>query len=367
MKSRSPLATAAWIILAVLAGIAFLWLVVIRLISKLGGRGPCPYAVAWLVDNPVRRKYMGRTLDRIGIQPGERVLELGPGPGAFTLPAAERTLPGGSLVAVDIQPQMIAAVERRVRDAGVTNVETHVASAYDLPLAAGSVDRAFMTTVLAEIPDRHRALVELHRVLRPGGSLAVTEEFLDPDYPLARTVIGWAEAGVQAAEAGLAQAQAGKGVVGAQVAVAQAEVRVAQAQVSAAQAGARPEELRVAQAALDKARAAVRQAQTGYDRVGGGSDTPQTLALEQATLDLQMAQADYDRLSAGPRRTDLAPLQSGVQAAQAAEALVRAQAILTDSQIAAAEAAVAQATAARAGTPIAPKRCATSWRPLIWR
>jgi ubiquinone/menaquinone biosynthesis C-methylase UbiE len=88
---------------------------------------------------------------------------------------------------------MIAAVEEKAREAGLSNIETHIANAYDLPLDDGSVDRAFLVTVLPEIPDRHRALLELHRVLRPGGVLSITEEFLDPDYPLARTTIRWAE------------------------------------------------------------------------------------------------------------------------------------------------------------------------------
>lgn len=183
------------------SGIAFFWLVIFRLVSKLGNRGPCPYALAWMTDNPLRRWYMRDLLDRVGIRPGERVLELGPGPGAFTVDAAWRTKPDGSLVAVDIQPRMIAAVERKVRAAGLTNVETHVASAYELPLEGESVDRAFLVTVLPEIPDRQRALTELRRVLKPGGVLSITEEFLDPDYPLARTTIAWAEeAGFELAE-----------------------------------------------------------------------------------------------------------------------------------------------------------------------
>jgi ubiquinone/menaquinone biosynthesis C-methylase UbiE len=170
-------------------------------LAKLNGGEPCPYALAWLVDNPVRRRYMGVALNHLGIRPGERVLELGPGPGAFTVRAARRTEPGGSLVAVDIQPKMIAALEQRVQEADLTNVETHVASAYELPLEDESADRAFLVTVLPEIPDRGRALAELRRVLKPGGVLSVTEEFLDPDYPLARTTARWAEkAGFELAE-----------------------------------------------------------------------------------------------------------------------------------------------------------------------
>jgi len=193
MKNRNGLSRMAWIVLWITGGLAFFWLVVIRILAKIKGGEPCPYALARIVDNPIRRRYMGKIQDRIGIQPGERVLELGPGPGAFTVEAARRTEPGGTLVAVDIQPQMIAAVEQRVQEAGATNVETHVASAYELPLEDESIDRAFLATVLPEIPDKHRALLELHRILKPGGVLSVTEEFLDPDYPLAQTTIRWAE------------------------------------------------------------------------------------------------------------------------------------------------------------------------------
>jgi ubiquinone/menaquinone biosynthesis C-methylase UbiE len=85
-------------------------------------------------------------------------------------------------------------VERRVRAAGLANVETRVASAYHLPLDDASVDRAFLITVLPEIPDRARALAELRRVLKPGGVLSITEEFLDPDYLFAGETIRLVEA-----------------------------------------------------------------------------------------------------------------------------------------------------------------------------
>jgi len=174
------------ILLSAAGGVVFFWLFPLKLVSRLaacfGHSSPCPAALSWLVDNPLRRRYMRPVPDRIGIRPGEWVLELGPGPGAFTLAAAQRIGAGGRLIAVDIQPEMIAQVEQRVREAGLTNVETHVASADHLPLDAGSVDRAFLVTVLPEIPDPRRALAELHRVLKPDGVLSITEEFSDPDY-----------------------------------------------------------------------------------------------------------------------------------------------------------------------------------------
>ena len=195
MKQRSAL-KALWIALAIAGGLAFCWLVVLKVLVRLnrGRRAPCPASLAWLVNNPVRRRYMRPILDRVGIQPGERVLELGPGPGAFTVEAARRVGAEGRLIAVDIQPEMIAQVEKRVREAGLINVETHVADAYHLPLDDASVDRAFLVTVLPEIPDQARTLAELYRVIRPRGVLSITEDFTDPDYPFAFETIRRVEA-----------------------------------------------------------------------------------------------------------------------------------------------------------------------------
>jgi SAM-dependent methyltransferase len=178
-----------WTLLGLIGGVVFFWLFPLKLLSRLAARfghsAPCPASLGWLVDNPVRRYYMRPVLDRVGIRPGERVLELGPGPGIFTMEAARRVGPEGRLVAVDIQPEMIAQVEKRVREAGLANVETHVSDAYHLLLDDESVDRAFLVTVLPEIPDQTRALTELCRVIKPGGLLSITEEFTDPDYPFA--------------------------------------------------------------------------------------------------------------------------------------------------------------------------------------
>lgn len=181
-----------------LLGLTLFWLFGLKLLIKLakGRSAPCPSSLSWLVDLPIRRRYMRHVLDHAGLKSGETVLELGPGPGAFTVAAACKVGEGGKLIAVDIQPGMIAEVERRVREAGVKNVETHVASAYELPVPDGSVDRVFMVTVLPEIPDPVQALREVYRVLKPGGVFSTTEEFLDPDYPLRKTTAKWAhEAG----------------------------------------------------------------------------------------------------------------------------------------------------------------------------
>jgi SAM-dependent methyltransferase len=187
-----------WILLGVIGGLLFFWLFPLKLISRLAVRfglsAPCPAAFSWLVDNPIRRCWMRPVLDQVGIRPGECVLELGPGPGIFTVEAARRVGAEGRLIVVDIQPEMITQVEQRVQEAGLTNVETHVADACHLPLDDASVDRAFLVTVLPEVPDQSRALAELRRVLKPEGLLSITEEFFDPDYPFAFETVRRVEA-----------------------------------------------------------------------------------------------------------------------------------------------------------------------------
>jgi uncharacterized protein len=174
-------------ILVTLFILAFAWLVVMKIIARILVRfersAPCPASFSWLVDNPLRKWANRKVLERVGIQRGEQVLELGPGPGVFTVPAARDAGAEGKVISIDIQEKMIRQVRRRVEEAGVTNVETHVAGAYALPLQAGSMDRAFVIAVLAEIEDQPRALGELYRVLKPGGVLSISEEFFDPDYP----------------------------------------------------------------------------------------------------------------------------------------------------------------------------------------
>ena len=85
------------ILLGAIGGLLFFWLFPLKLISRLvhrfGTSAPCPAALSWLVHNPLRRRYMRPVLDRVGIQPGERVLELGSGPGAFTVDAARHAGP----------------------------------------------------------------------------------------------------------------------------------------------------------------------------------------------------------------------------------------------------------------------------------
>lgn len=130
-------------------------------------------------------------MERSGLAPGERVLEVGTGAGYLTRFALERVGPGGRLVCVDLQREMLHKVRARL---GPRTPPLVQASGSELPFRGGAFDRAFLVTVLGEIPDKRGALAELSRVLRTGGVLAVTESLPDPDYVRAPALRRLAEA-----------------------------------------------------------------------------------------------------------------------------------------------------------------------------
>ena len=175
-----------WALVAAATLAALLWFLPVKLLFRARRRQgrtiPCPHQFGWLLDHRFRRWCYRNVLDRLALAPGATVLDVGAGTGTFTLPAARRVAPAGRVIAIDVQQAMIDKLRRRLAREGVSNVEPHVASACDLPVVDGSVDVALIIGALGEVPDQHRALAEVYRVLKPGGQVSITETFFDPDY-----------------------------------------------------------------------------------------------------------------------------------------------------------------------------------------
>lgn len=125
--------------------------------------------------------------------PGEMVLEAGCGVGAQTVPLV-RNSPGIRLTCVDLHAESLALAEARLAQAGLGPVTTQVADILGLPFAAARFDHVFLCFVLEHLPAPEAALMELRRVLRPGGSLTVIEgdhgsTLFHPECPAARHAV----------------------------------------------------------------------------------------------------------------------------------------------------------------------------------
>jgi ubiquinone/menaquinone biosynthesis C-methylase UbiE len=140
----------------------------------------CPYNQRFWVQAPHPVITRDRLREILEPQPGERVLEIGPGTGYYTLDLAEWVGAEGAVEIFDLQQEMLDHTIRRARERGLWNVNPTQGNAEELPYGEDSFDAAVLVTVLGEIPDQDAALREIARVLRPGGRLIVGELFGDP-------------------------------------------------------------------------------------------------------------------------------------------------------------------------------------------
>jgi ubiquinone/menaquinone biosynthesis C-methylase UbiE len=142
----------------------------------------CPYGQRFWVEAPHPLITRPRLRETLGPAAGERLLEIGPGTGYYTLEMAGWVLPGGTIEIFDLQQEMLDHTMERARERGIDNVVPTQGDATGLPYEDASVDAVVLTAVLGEIPDGDAALREIRRVLRPGGRLVVGELFGDPHF-----------------------------------------------------------------------------------------------------------------------------------------------------------------------------------------
>jgi ubiquinone/menaquinone biosynthesis C-methylase UbiE len=181
------------IVILVILAFPILWVTLAKIVRKLV-HFPAPAFIGHLLDSGYRRKIQppSQLIERSGIKKGMQVLDLGCGSGAFTTFLARAVGEKGKVYALDIQADMLKQLENKLskpENKDIQNIKLIEGNAYELPFDDGSLDLVNMVTVLQEIPDRNRALQEVKRVLKPGGILAVTELFPDPDYPWKSTTV----------------------------------------------------------------------------------------------------------------------------------------------------------------------------------
>jgi len=180
-------------VIIIILGVFILWWFIARMVKRLVPF-PAPWFCGGLFDNKLRRilQPADKVIKRSGIKKGMQVLEVGCGSGTFTTFAARAVGKKGKVYALDIQSRMLRQLENKLKkpeNKDIKNIKLIESDACQLPFADNFFNLVFSVTALQEIHDRKKALKEIERVLKPGGTLAVTEALPDPDYPLKATTI----------------------------------------------------------------------------------------------------------------------------------------------------------------------------------
>ncbi len=175
--------------------IFFVFVMIILRIIRRYHKFPIPAFATRLIDNPWRRFIQKPKViaERMHLEAGMIVVEIGPGKGSYTKAVAKKVIPNGKVYALDIQESVIESLKKRIEKEEISNIIPIVGDAYNFPFEDKSIDRVFANTCLPEIPDPIRVLRDCNRILKPDGLVSLCEILPDPDYPRRKTEIRWAE------------------------------------------------------------------------------------------------------------------------------------------------------------------------------
>ncbi len=115
-----------------------------------------------------------RTIDRLSLQSGDRVLDVCCGTGASAISAAEKVGATGSVLGIDLAEDLLKLGREKAALKGLNNIEFRSGDFAQLDLPDGHFDTIVCVFGIFFLPDMEAAITELWRMLRPGGQLAVT-------------------------------------------------------------------------------------------------------------------------------------------------------------------------------------------------
>jgi SAM-dependent methyltransferase len=130
-----------------------------------------------IFDSPGRdeRLHINRVMDILGIAPGKDVADIGAGSGWFAVRAARRVGPSGTVYAVDINPEAVRYIDRKVHSESLANVKTILSKPDDPMLPKGAVDVVLLLKTYHEVADPVALLEHLRPALRPGARLGIID------------------------------------------------------------------------------------------------------------------------------------------------------------------------------------------------
>jgi SAM-dependent methyltransferase len=142
-------------------------------------------AIGWLErDEREREESPSRAIDALDLRPDAVIADIGAGSGYHAFRIAPK-VPSGSVIAVDIQPEMLDFIRDKAAEAGVANVKPHLGAIDDLKLPPASLDAAWMVDSYHEFSHPQEMLASLHRAMKPGGRVFLLEfRAEDPRVPI---------------------------------------------------------------------------------------------------------------------------------------------------------------------------------------
>jgi predicted methyltransferase len=128
-------------------------------------------------DNPKRDRWQkpAEVVQILALAPGHTVVDLGAGTGYFLPHLAPAVQPGGRVLGLDVEPNMVAYMEKRIARERIAGAATRVVATTDPGLAAGSVDRVLVVNTWHHLDGRVEYARKLHQALRPGGFVLVVD------------------------------------------------------------------------------------------------------------------------------------------------------------------------------------------------
>ena len=152
------------------------------IVSRFSSRGIFPHQFAFTLLIPLRNLFLSpkQLIKRLDIQDDMHVMEVGPGPGYFSIKIAQK-LTLGRLVLADIQQEMLDHARKRLEKRSISNVSYYLCDGKSFEFPDNSFDRIFMVTVIGEVENKTLYFQEFRRLLKSDGLLSISEQAGDPD------------------------------------------------------------------------------------------------------------------------------------------------------------------------------------------
>ena len=153
-----------------------------NIVERFSSKGVFPHQMAFTLLFPLRNIFLSpkQLIKRLELKEDSSVLEVGPGPGYFSMKIA-KNLSRGKLILADIQQEMLDYAKKRIEKKSISNVDYYLCNGTEFEFPDNSFDRIFMVTVLGEIENKMAYINEFNRIIKPGGILSISELAGDPD------------------------------------------------------------------------------------------------------------------------------------------------------------------------------------------